>query len=426
MVASSYGSIYSPQVRMKILAIETSCDDTSVAVIEVSGRITKTGTPNVRVLSSVVSSQTDLHTQYGGIVPNLARREHEKNLPFVLEQVLKKAKCGSVKTHATSKTLESKIQKILTREKGLAEHLIAVTKRLSVPDIDAIAVTNGPGLEPALWVGVNTARALALLWKKPLVAVNHMEGHIAAILLSKNGSPHNKSQISNNKSTSLVKGQKSKVIFPAIALLVSGGHTQIVLTQSWGDYKIIGETRDDAAGEAFDKVARMLDLPYPGGPEISRLAKSAKNNKQNITLPRPMLKSQDYDFSFSGLKTAALYLLRDLRKDKQNIASLKPLIAREFQNAVVDVLVSKTLRAAKEYGAKTIILGGGVAANDALRARFTLDLKVMGNNAPSLFLPEESLTTDNAAMIGAASIFKASQKKFSSPAKLAAKSDLRL
>jgi N6-L-threonylcarbamoyladenine synthase len=237
---------------MNILAIDTSCDDTCISILEV-----KNGRFNLK--SNIVSSQIKIHQKYGGVYPALAKREHQKNLMPVLKQALKKAKLLKV----------SKNQK---------------------PDINAIAVTIGPGLDPCLWMGVNFAKALSYFWQVPIIPVNHIEGHILANFLTKTDNNFQKS-------------------FPAICLIVSGGHTQLILMKGIGNYKIIGETRDDAAGECFDKTARILGLSYPGGPAIASEAEriSTVQCKLQIKLPRPMINSKDYDFSFSGLKTAVLY-----------------------------------------------------------------------------------------------------------------------
>jgi len=342
---------------MIILAIETSCDETAIAVLE-----TKNG---FKILSNIVASQIKIHAPWGGVVPNLAKREHIKNLPLVLKRALKEAKIG-------------------------------------IKKINLIAVTVGPGLEPALWTGINFAEELYKNLKSQnpnlkIIGINHMEGHIFSAILD----------------------SKNKIVFPALALLVSGGHTELVLVKDWLKYKIIGQTRDDAAGEAFDKVAKMLGLPYPGGPQIA--AKAAQNFKsQNsnlkINLPRPMINSKDYDFSFSGLKTAVLYKLKELGKAKSQ--RLKVEICAEFQQAVIDVLISKTIRAVKEYKIKTVILGGGVAANKELR-------KQLGNKT-NLLLPEIKFTTDNAAMIAVAAYFHAPKRKIKNSKKLEAKGNLSL
>ncbi|MBU3925970.1 tRNA (adenosine(37)-N6)-threonylcarbamoyltransferase complex transferase subunit TsaD [Patescibacteria group bacterium] len=335
---------------MRVLAIETSCDETAISIVECFGGINPPiGEPRFKILSNIIASQIKIHAKWGGVVPNLAKREHIKNLPIVLKKALRKTK---------------------------------------MEDIDLIAVTVGPGLEPALWTGINFAEDLAKKSNKPLIGINHMEGHIVASLLN----------------------QKNKITFPAIALLVSGGHTEIVFIRKWLDYKIIGQTRDDAAGEAFDKVAKMLKLPYPGGPEISKMAEKfkIKNLKLKINLPRPMINSKDYDFSFSGLKTAVLYLIKDLQKTIPKFSDRKDLVSsicHEFQQAVIDVLIKKTICAAKEYKIKTLILGGGVSANTELRKQLAEAIKKELPNTLYL-IPDIKYTTDNAVMIAIAACLR--------------------
>jgi N6-L-threonylcarbamoyladenine synthase len=255
--------------------------------------------------------------------------------------------------------------------------------------VDAIAVTYGPGLEPCLWVGINFARALSFYWNIPLISVNHIEAHILVNYL-----------------------QNPKIALPAMALVVSGGHTQLILMEKIGKYKIIGETRDDAAGECFDKCAKLLGLGYPGGPIISKMATEQKIS--NIELPRPMMNSKDYDFSFSGLKTAVLYKVRDLKVDDSFVKNM----ATAVQNAIVDVLVKKTLQAAKDYKVKSIILGGGVSANLSLRAKFAKQSEI------SVIFPEPKLSTDNGLMIAVAGYFNRTKKI--AWQKLSANANLRL
>jgi N6-L-threonylcarbamoyladenine synthase len=319
---------------MIILGIETSCDETAVSIIEAKGDLN-----NLRfeVLGSSINSQIKIHEEFGGVVPNLAKREHQKHLPLVLKQALEEAKIGD-----------------------------------DLKSIDLIVVTVGPGLEPALWVGIEFAKELGKKWDKPVIGANHMIGHMISVLFT-----------------------NEKIEFPALALLVSGGHTELVLLNNWQDRQKLGETQDDAVGEAFDKVARMLGLPYPGGPEISKLAQEAreKNIKLEKEFPRPMIHSKDFNFSFSGLKTSVLYYLRD----KTEINKLA--VAREFEDAVIETLLSKTKRAIEEYLPKTLIIGGGVIANIALRENF---LKLSENYPIKVLIPEKSLTTDNATMIAAA------------------------
>ncbi|MEZ4103366.1 MAG: tRNA (adenosine(37)-N6)-threonylcarbamoyltransferase complex transferase subunit TsaD [Candidatus Paceibacterota bacterium] len=369
---------------MKILSIETSCDETAISIIEASGEISK---PSFRVLANNLISQINIHQEFGGVYPSLAKREHAKNLPIVLEKTLKDANFFIEEKNTIDK---DRIESILEREKEMAENLFDILSKIKKPEIDFIAVTTGPGLEPALWVGITFAKALAKAWNLPLVPVNHMEGHILSVLL--------KSKENESIDTSKIK-------FPLLSLLISGGHTEIILVSNWMEYQKIGQTVDDAVGEAFDKVARILGLPYPGGPEISRLAKEGKENKK-IKLPRPMLRTEDYDFSFSGLKTAVLYLVRDIgelsEQDNKDIA-------KEFQTAVGDVFVHKIKKAIEKYGVSQIIVAGGVAANEYLRERFKNELNI------EIFLPEKDLSTDNAIMIGMAGYFGAISEKETSP-----------
>lgn len=321
---------------MIILAIETSCDDTGISVIKISDR----KQPKIKVLSNIISSQVEIHKKYGGVYPLLAKRAHEKNLPVVLKESLKKARN---------------------------------------PRINSIAVTIGPGLEPCLWSGVNFATKLAKDLKIPVIPVNHIEAHIYANFLN-------------------LKAEDFKKIFPALALIVSGGHTQIILVKDFGKYKILGETRDDAAGECFDKVARMLGLGYPGGPIIEKTAKEYnKKSKIKIDLPRPMINQKNYDFSFSGLKTAALYHFKSqepkIRQSQEYIRSM----AYELQQAVIDVLIYKTLKAGKENKVKSIILGGGVSANKELRKQFKKKIKKELAGV-TYYVPAVKHSTDNALM----------------------------
>ena len=319
-----------------ILAIETSCDETAAAVLEMTdGK----NWPAIKTLSSVVKSQISLHKKMGGVVPEVAARAHVKNiLPVV--------------------------------QKSLTSSLLPLTS------IDYIAITSGPGLIPSLIVGVEFARALSFATGKPIIPVNHMLGHLY--------SPFGKFSVDSKQYTGL---------FPMISLIVSGGHTMLVLMKNIRDYKVLGQTVDDAAGEAFDKVAKLLKLPYPGGPEVSKLAETGN---PDFVFPRPMVHDKNYNFSFSGLKTAVLYRTRDFPKTKP--ADL----CKAFQDAAVDVLVTKTMRAAKEFGAKSISLSGGVAANKALREALTLKTKDL---RLTFFVPPQHLCTDNAEMIGLAAAF---------------------
>lgn len=413
---------------MIILAIETSCDETAISVVKFTrGKIT--------TLSHLISSQAKLHAEWGGVVPMLAKREHMKNFTPLLVEALTQAKLlkpNKTKNETISPAAKNKIQKILAREPELFAELIKVLNTTKIPKIDAIAVTSGPGLEPALWVGVNAAKALAIAWQKPLAPVNHMAGHIYAVLAN----------------------AKNKIAFPAAALLVSGGHTELVQIKDYLKHKIIGQTRDDAVGEAFDKVARLLDLPYPGGPEISRLADefraqhtslkhtyspagellcSPRQSAQGflevvdaIRLPRPMIHSGDLDFSFSGLKTAVLYLTKKLKEENNWNDQIKMAIAHEFQVAAVEVLVYKTLKALEKTKAKTLIVGGGVVANTELRK--VLTEKVTAKfPAVSLLLSDTKLATDNATMIAIAGYLSISANQKLPPlSKIKAKGNLSL
>jgi len=393
---------------MKILAIETSCDETAVAIVEAEG---DEQSARFRVLGNALLSQIEVHKEYGGVFPALAKREHAKNLVPLLEATLEEAELLHEDIQAIPEETRTKISEILAREPELCEPFLAFVSESERPEIDAIAVTQGPGLEPALWVGINFAKALALLWQKPLVAVNHMEGHILAAL-ARQEAPSTKHEESNKSQTE--KLEIKNVDMPVLALLISGGHTELVLMRAWLRYKLIGQTRDDAVGEAFDKVARMLGLPYPGGPEISRLAELVRsqvetsNTQQSFSLPRPMIHDSTCDFSFAGLKTAVLYLLKntpDLNgREKQHLA-------REFENAATEVLWKKTARALDETSAQTLVVGGGVSANTHIRRVFK---EKMASEFPdsSLRIPASSLTTDNAVMIALTGFYRALRREF--------------
>lgn len=370
---------------MIILGIETSCDETAVSIIQAEN---SASVP--KVLSNVVSSQIKLHSRWGGVVPNLAAREHLKNILPVLEKSLQEA-------------------------------------NLKPCDIDLIAVTGGPGLIPALLIGVDTAKTLSYIWKKPLIGIHHIEGHIYANFISE--------KISESSN------------FPLLCLVVSGGHTQLILMKNHLHYSIIGQTLDDAAGEAFDKVARILKLGYPGGPAIAACAaKSNINNyalrrnintlkingvEQPINLPRPMINKDNFDFSFSGLKTAVLYLVKKIPPSRLSNL-IKSQIAGEFQQATIDVLVSKTIKAARKYNPKTIMIAGGVSANQELRKQLGEAIK---KNLPDTKyqIPDIGYSIDNAAMIAVAGFFRwqkmtSTQKKsaFDSWKKLQADANLKL
>lgn len=327
---------------INILAIETSCDETAASVL--SGDLAS-AQPNFKFRSSVVKSQIEIHKKTGGVVPEVAAREHMVNILPVTEKALTDSK-------------------------------------LKLNQIDYLAVTSGPGLVVSLIVGTEFAKGLSLASKIPLLPTNHMEGHLYSAFAK----------------------HPSKVKFPVLSIIVSGGHTMFVLMKDYKNYKVIGSTVDDAAGEAFDKIARLLKLPYPGGPEISKLAKYGKTD---LKFPRPMLDKQNFQFSFSGLKTAVLYYIDKLTAQRKlNKRSLtkqeKCDIAMSFENAVVDVLTTKAQRAVTKYGCKTISLSGGVAANTALREALRymcIDQKI------SFSVPDFELCTDNAQMIALAAYF---------------------
>ena len=342
---------------MKILGIETSCDETAAAVVQ----------DGTKVLSSVVSTSEEIHKKYGGIVPEQAAREQIKCIMPVIKEVMQKAK----------------------------------GKR---QNIDTIAVTVGPGLIGSLLVGIETAKTLSLVWNKPIVPVNHLIAHIYANFIG-------------DKTT--MRQDNNATIFPALCLIVSGGHTELVLMKNHGKFKWIGGTRDDAAGECFDKCSRLLQLGYPGGPAIEKAASKITSSTINhhrttskafdevkpssIKLPRPMINEDNFDFSFSGLKTALLYLLK---KNRQPLTiSHKSLIAHEVQEAITDVLVKKTFKAAEKYKVRSILIGGGVAANSRLREKFNGAMKQWGNRTMKPFIPDKKLCTDNATIIASTAFF---------------------
>jgi N6-L-threonylcarbamoyladenine synthase len=388
---------------MKILGIETSCDETAVCVLEAHGGVS---TAQFTVLGNALYSQIAVHKEYGGVFPALAKREHAKNLVPLLGQALRAAHILSpIDQENPSKTSaeylqyitnkKTELQTLLEREAGLFDDLWKFINEYERPTVDMITVTMGPGLEPALWVGVNFSKALAIAWNLPVYPINHLEGHVLSPLIEAH--------------------QLQKIAFPALSLIISGGHTELVIIKDWLDYEVIGQTKDDAVGEAFDKVARMLDLPYPGGPEISKLAEqfSEKEKKEikekyNVAFPRPMISSDNFDFSFSGLKTSVLYFIKKLKETNADLAAgltpeIKAVIAQEFQNAVTDVLVSKTQKAFEQYGVKNLILGGGVTANTHIRQAF--EKMILQSPHIHLIIPPITISTDNAVMIAVAGYF---------------------
>ena len=414
---------------MKILGIETSCDETAVCIMEATGSLEQ---PSFKILGDALFSQAKMHEEFGGVFPMLAKREHTKNIGPLLVKALKDAGLyielppllGKEGTEGWSSTLPprpsgtppfkggdellKKLQKLLERDLGLFEVVKDIIESIEKPNIDHIAVTAGPGLEPALWVGINFAQALGEAWGIPVLATNHMEGHIVSPLLSNTPAYGHPSSSEEGK---------MRVVFPALALLISGGHTELVLINNWLEYKVIGRTRDDAVGEAFDKVARLLSLPYPGGPEISKLAEEARNEapylgKEGVPqagvvkLPRPMIHTKDYDFSFSGIKTAVLYALKGHPSasghslQREITPEVKKEFALEFENAVTEVLITKTKKALEEFNIKTLILGGGVVANTHIRKEFKKLTEEYGG--VQLLVPAIKDSTDNAVMIAAA------------------------
>ncbi len=338
---------------MRIFGIESSCDETAMALVVGEGE-------RLTVEKSLVASQMELHKKYGGVVPEVAARKHVE-------------------------TIIPMLREIVPRDGA---------------EIDAIAVTYGPGLVPALRVGVELARTLSLLWNKPLVEVNHLEGHIYSNWLS-----------------------GTAATFPALVLIVSGGHTEIVHMKKHGVYTLIGETRDDASGEAFDKVAKILGLGYPGGPIVSKMA--LEGDATRFDLPRPMLEAKNFDFSFSGLKTAVLYSWNGLSKRERARKQTVKDMAAGFQEAVVGVLVGKMTKAIEQTKPKAVMIAGGVAANAALRNKLG---EVLKKQFPTItyIVPELKYTGDNAAMIAAAGYFRAVQKDFVDPSNVQADPNLRL
>ncbi len=338
---------------MKILGIETSCDDTCIALLE--SEKGKKKIPNFKIISNIVSSQTEIHKKWGGVYPTLAKREHQKNLPLVLKKTLRKAKLS---------------------------------------EVDAIAVTTGPGLDPSLWTGINFAKEIAEQYNLPIIPINHIEAHllISFFTLEKN---------------ILVS---EKINFPAMGLIVSGGHTQTILIEELGKYKVAGETRDDAAGECFDKTARVLGLGYPGGPAIASeaanfLSGNPDNYQFSVKLPRPMMYTKNFDFSFSGLKTSVLYRHQSFSLETKSLPEYLPAMAHEIQQSIIDVLIHKTMKAAEHYNAKTIVLGGGVAANNELRKQLKLKIKTF-NPEIKFLVPPQKLCTDSALMTPVTAFFK--------------------
>ena len=365
---------------MYTLSIETSCDETAVSIIEAHGDWPQA---TYEILGNALWSQIDIHREFGGVFPALAKREHAAMIVPMLEVAAREAGLPSVEyTPALYPEQETTIRELLAREPSLADQLLTFHQEHGRLPIDLIAVTSGPGLEPALWVGVNFAKALAQLWDCPVVPVNHMEGHILASIYDVDRD-----------------NQLSDIGFPAISLLISGGHTELILMRDWGQYEKIGQTRDDAVGEAYDKVARLVGLPYPGGPEVAARAKRARRDKlpSFTALPTPMLHSGDLDFSFSGLKTAVRYAVQDKTLTEDDVATL----CRDFEDVVTTVLLKKAAAAIDSVGAVTLIIGGGVSANAHLREQFHAYF-LTNHPDVTVYFPTPGLSTDNSIMIALA------------------------
>jgi N6-L-threonylcarbamoyladenine synthase len=353
---------------MKILGIETSCDETAASLIEINAE-----NGSIQPLSNVISSQIALHSAWGGVVPNLAAREHLKNIFPVIEECLAKA-------------------------------------QTTLADIDLMAVTHGPGLIPALLIGTTATKTLSYLWQKPLLGIHHIEGHIYSNFINQN---------------------IADIAFPILCLVVSGGHTQLVLMRGHLQYEIIGQTQDDAVGEAFDKVARMLGLGYPGGPIVSTLASQFNSaaNKYDITFPRPMLQNDNFNFSFSGLKTAVLYYVKKNTTALEDKSFIQK-VCHEFQQAALDVLIGKTMRAAKIHHPKTILLAGGVSANIQLQQQLAKKIEADLPETKFIF-PALDFQLDNAGMIATAAFFRYQvethpEKLLSTWKKMSTKANLKL
>ena len=349
-----------------ILAFDTSCDDTSVAVLK--GR---------KVLSSVVSSQVDIHAEWGGVVPDIARREHEKNIPMVYEEALKKAK-------------------------------------VSIEDIDYIASTYGPGLAIDLEIGLNFAKDLAIKYLKPFIPINHMEAHLLSGLLE-----NSKGKAFTEDIEKVKEGEGLEELFPAIGLLISGKHTELIYVEEIGKYKKLGQTLDDAVGEAFDKVGRILNFGYPGGPTLTEFAKKGKSGK--IEFPIPMKNSNDLNFSYSGLKTAALYKTKELREEGRKDKEWVYDFCRGFMDAIVESLVIKLESAIQEYeDVRSVFVGGGVFNSEEILREIGRLVRSYGLN---YVYPAKEYRGDNAAMIGLVGYYKAQSREYLEEKKVIEKVD---
>lgn len=364
---------------MLILSIETSCDETAVSLVTAEGEFPHA---TYEISGNGLWSQAEAHAEYGGVFPALAKREHARTLVPMLEEAASDADLLEDHGADLSDSDKAHVHKLLEREAGLATTLLTFFETSSLPKLDLIAVTSGPGLEPALWVGLSFAKALAYITGTNVIPTNHMEGHILASVFDVERDD-----------------MLSDITFPAVALLISGGHTELINMSDWGTYEKVGQTRDDAVGEAFDKVARLIGLPYPGGPAISKLA--AKARKEDLpeyaALPRPMLRSGDLDFSFSGLKTAVRYAVQE----KELTDDERAAVARDFEDAVTETLLKKASTAVSDTGAKTLIVGGGVSANGFIKRAFEEHFLTEFPDC-TVYFPTTSLATDNSIMIALA------------------------
>ncbi len=415
---------------MNLLSIETSCDETAISILNFNKNQNTESEVFFNVLSNHVLSQINIHREFGGVFPALAKREHAKNIIKIFVECLKEADLykenTNIKNEIDAINTEfannperlfeekkkrfnyekvEKIRILLEREPEMFGELMKSLLVIEKPDIQAIAVTMGPGLAPALWVGINFAKALNIFWDINIYPINHMEGHIVSALVS---------PIAEKEY--ILKTFES----PAIALLISGGHTEIISFSNIGKYEKIGKTVDDAIGEAFDKVARSLELPYPGGPEISKIAEKVRENNLKIEnrfkLPRPMINSDDLNFSFSGLKTAVIHKIKSSfdkaiegqETEKEIKEKIRNIISLDFENAVTEILLKKVKKALEKVNAKSLLIGGGVIANTHIRKSF---IEFSKNEGIDLYIPEKFLTGDNAFMIGTVAILEILNKK---------------
>jgi len=382
---------------MFILAIDTSCDETSVAI-----------TWNDVVFANVISSQVELHKKYGGVVPMIAMRAHRERIDAVIQEAMKRASVQIANIRFSALDTESKRN---NRQQKESQSFCFDCREFGLGNIDIFAVTYGPGLAPALQIGVEKAKELAKRYQKPLVAVDHMEGHIYANFVRKPKAKSSKSDVLNKNQIASSKPQVTR--FPVLCLLISGGHTELVLMRGHGDYEILGETLDDAVGEAFDKVAKMLNLGYPGGAIVERLAK--EGDPFRYPFPIPLEKSKTLDFSYSGLKTSVLYTLRRISSEGQRTKKQICDVCASFQQAAIGHLVQKTTMAMNrvtrsKLRVTKLFLGGGVVANKLVRSEVRKAMNPFGVRV--VYPADRRLIGDNAAMIAIAAYYKAKRKEF--------------